>query len=410
MSETLRPANAGQLREALRWAAAEEQSLAVAGRNSKAALGRFTSPAHRIDLDGLSGITNYEPEELVLTAGAGTPLAEVHGALAKHGQTLGFEPPDYGVLLGGGDEGGGTLGGVLACNLSGPRRFKAGAARDHLLGLSGVSGRGEAFKSGGRVVKNVTGYDLGKVLTGSYGTLAVLDEVSLKVVPRPDKVRTILLFGLDDEDAVAALRDCANSVFEPSGLAHLPADVAGLSGVSYVADADAAVTAIRLEGPEASVTERARKLREHYAGRAATEELHGHHSATLWGEVRDVLPFTREPFEEAQVWRLSVPPASGPGIAAHLRLALRSACYFDWAGGLIWLAIEPRDDAGHDSVRGVIGDTGGHATVIRAADEVRARVPVFQPEPAPLAALTLRLKDAFDPRRILNPGRMYQGV
>lgn len=408
MPETFHPANAEQLRDVLRWATAEEQPLAISGTGSKAALGRPTNASARLELGGMSGLTNYEPEELVLTASAGTPIADVREALDEHDQVLGFDPPDYSALLGG--RGSGTLGGVIATNLSGPGRIKLGAARDHLLGFSGVSGRGESFKSGGRVVKNVTGYDLGKVIAGSFGTLAALEEVSVKVLPKPEKLRTIVLFGLDEAAAIAALTDCANSTFEPSGLAHLPKEVAAVSTVSYVAQAKTSVTAIRLDGPAASVLERASKLRADHDGRTATEELHGHNSAAFWTEVRDVLHFTRGAFAGTQVWRLSVPPSAGAEVAAKLRQGLAGACYFDWAGGRIWIAIDPRDDAAHDSVRAAINETGGHATLIRAAVEVRARVPVFQPEPAPLAALTMRLKEAFDPRRILNPGRMYQGV
>ncbi len=408
MVETMRPENAGQLRDALRWAAAEEQPLAVAGTGSKSALGRPTNAAARLELAGLSGITNYEPEELVLTADAGTPISEVRAALDAHGQVLGFDPPDYSALLGG--RGSGTLGGAIATNLSGPGRIKVGAARDHLLGFSGVSGRGESFKSGGRVVKNVTGYDLGKVIAGSFGTLAALEEISVKVLPKPEKVRTILLLGLDEAAALAALRDCANSTFEPSGLAHLPEDIAADSAIPYVAQAKTSVTAIRLEGPTASVLDRAAKLRTLHEERGASEELHGRNSSVFWSEVRDVLPFTRNALAGFQVWRLSVPPAAAPEVAVKLRQGPKGACYFDWAGGLIWLAIEPRGDAAHDSVRAAIGETGGHATLVRAAEDIRARVPVFQPEPAPLAALTMRLKEAFDPRRVLNPGRMYQGV
>lgn len=317
MAETFRPVNAGQLREALRWATAEEQPLAVAGTGSKAALGRPTNSAAKLDLAGLSGITNYEPEELVLTAAAGTPIAEVKDALGKHDQILGFDPPDYSALLGG--SGGGTLGGVIAANLSGPGRIKVGAARDHLLGFSGVSGRGESFKSGGRVVKNVTGYDLGKVIAGSFGTLTAMEEVSLKVMPKPEKLRTILLFGLDEIAAAEALRDCANSTFEPSGLAHLPDEVAEVSSVSRVAEATTSVTAIRLDGPEASVLERAAKLRANYDGGTASEELHGHNSAVFWAEVRDVTPFTQGDLAASQVWRISVPPAAGPDVARKLR-------------------------------------------------------------------------------------------
>ncbi len=412
MTTTFKPENADRVVEAVAWAAAEAQPLEVAGRGSKRGFGRPVQAAHGIDLSGLSGITLYEPEELVLSARAGTPLAEIEAALVERRQQLAFEPGDLGPLLGAG-AGQGSIGGMLACNLAGPRRIKAGAARDHFLGVSAVSGRGEVFKSGGRVVKNVTGYDLCKLLAGSHGTLAVLTDVTVKVMPAPEKTRSVLLLGLDDDGARAAMTRALQSAHEVSGAAHLPAPVAARSAVSYVARAGGAVTAIRVEGPSASVAYRCEALREDLADLAESEELHSMNSVKLWEELRDVAPFVGRP--ERPVWRVSVAPQDGARVAAAVAGELDAEYFYDWGGGLIWLApLAVGEDAGAALLRAALGAApgvnGGHATLIRAPAEVRAAVPVFQPQDPATAALTERVKDGFDPNRVLNPGRMYAGV
>jgi glycolate oxidase FAD binding subunit len=396
--ETLRPANAAELGEALAAAHAAARPLAVVGAGTKRALGRPESADATLDVSRLAGIESYEPAELVLTAGAATRMETVQGALVTARQMLAFEPPDLAPLFGGA-AGGGTLGGALACNLAGPRRIKSGAARDHFLGFSGVSGRGEVFKGGGKVVKNVTGYDLPKLMAGSFGTLAVLDSVTVKVVPAPEKTRTLLVRGLDDAAAVALLANALNSPNEVSGAAHLPQAVAARSRVERVRGADA-VTAIRVEGTGTSVAARLASLRALASG-AALDELHTTNSAALWREVADVA--TLLPDAAAAIWRVSVPPAAGPEVAA----AVAGDAYFDWGGGLVWLALSPDGDAGAAAIRAAVARAGGHATLIRAPLELRARVPVFEPLAGPLAALTARVKDAFDPARILNRGRMY---
>src|SRR5687767_3416806 len=221
MAETFKPANADEVRDVVAWAAAEERPLEIIGHGSKRGVGRPVQAEHTLDLSGLAGITLYEPEELVLSACAGTPLREIELLLKQRGQMLAFEPMDFGPLFGRA-RGRGTIGGVLAANASGPRRLKAGAARDHVLGIHAVSGRGEAFKSGGRVVKNVTGYDLSKGLAGSWGTLAVVTDVTFKVLPRPEAVATLVIAGLDDARAVTTLCEAMGTPWEISGAAHLP--------------------------------------------------------------------------------------------------------------------------------------------------------------------------------------------
>jgi glycolate oxidase FAD binding subunit len=407
MIETLRPESAEQVVEAVAWAAAEEEPLELLGRASKRGLGRPVQASRGLELSGLSGITLYESEELVLSAHAGTPIAEVAAVLAEKNQELAFEPPDLGPLLGG-EPGSGSIGGVLACNLAGPRRIKAGAARDHFLGVSAVSGRGEAFKSGGRVVKNVTGYDLCKLMAGSYGTLAAMTDVTVKVLPAAEKTRTVLLLGLDDAGALAAMTRALGSAHEVSGAAHLPAAPAAGSAVSYVREAGGAVTALRVEGTGPSVEYRCAALRRALADLAESEELHGRNSAVFWQELRDVQPFVTR--AEQLVWRLSVPPQAGPQVVARLAEDDIALYYYDWGGGLIWLALPPSKDGGHAAVRAALEGCGGHATLIRGSETLRAAVPVFQPQEPAMAALTRRVKDGFDPRRVLNPGRMVVGL
>lgn len=408
MSSVVKPRNDTQVRDAVAWALTEREPLELIGAGTKRGFGRPVQAGHVLDLSGLRGITLYEPEELVLGAHAGTPMAEIEQALAENRQQLAFEPPDFGPLYGG-EAGRATLGGVLACNLSGPRRIKAGAARDHFLGFSAVSGRAEAFKAGGRVVKNVTGYDLAKLMAGSFGTLSVLTEVTVKVLPAPEKTRTVLLFGLEDAAAVAALTLALQSAHEVSGAAHLPEPIAARSSVDRVAEAGGAVTAIRIEGTPESVAYRCAALREELSGAAAAQdELRSADSITFWRELRDAACFVSD--REAALWRISVPPAAGATVAAAIAgQGLPFLHFYDWGGGLIWLATPPSGDAGAQIIRGAIAEIGGHATLLRAPDPVRVAVPPFQPQPPELAALSRRVKAAFDPEGILNPGRMDPG-
>ena len=387
MAGTIKPRDAQELRQAVEWALNGGVTLDVRGQGSKLALGKPMECGQVLDLSGIAGIVDYAPEELVVTLRAGTPIREVEALLAQRNQMLAFEPPDLGPLLGR-DAGQGTLVGAVMGNLAGPRRLSAGAARDHLLGFSGVNGRAESFKSGGKVMKNVTGYDLSKIITGSWGTLAVLEEVSVKVLPAPDQTRTLLLLGLSDEAAIRAMCAAMGSSHEVSGAAHVDGR-----------------TALRLEGVAPSVEARLKGLRELLTGVAAMEELATLESRTFWREVRDVAPLNADPDEI--VWKISCPPTEGPAILARIRTQRPSAqAFYDWSGGLIWLALPPSDDADHTIVRGALGSTGGHATLIRALAEATGRSEAKEPQPAPLAALAARVKESFDPKRLFNPGRM----
>jgi glycolate oxidase FAD binding subunit len=396
-----------ELREAVATALAAEEPVEVVGGGSKRGLGRPLQTAHTLDLSRLSGIRDYAPSELVLTAGAATPLAEIEPVLAEQGQMLAFEPPDWRALLGS-EDAEPTVGGALACNLSGPRRVKAGAARDHFLGFRAVSGRAEAFKAGGKVVKNVTGYDLCKLLAGSYGTLAALEEITVKVLPRPETVTTVLFGGIEPNAAVGLMNAALGSPHEISGAAYLPEAAARLVDVPL----RGGVIALRVEGPPPSVLARRDGLaREHAAG-GATETLAEQDSAAFWHAIGNAAPVAGLP--ERAVWRVSVAPARGAEVASAIGRALDAAWFLDWGGGLVWLAAPEQDDAGatviRAAIRGPEGQGSGHAMLVKGSPGLRRMLAVFEPQPPALAALSRRVKEAFDPRHILNPGRMVEGL
>lgn len=359
---------AGMVREA-------EGPLALRGGGTRG-IGRPVQ-GEVLETGGLAGITLYEPGALTLVAGAGTPLAEVEAALAAEGQRLPFEVPDMRGLLG--TSGESTIGGVVAANASGPRRVQAGACRDSLIGVRFVDGAGTIIKNGGRVMKNVTGYDLVKLLAGSHGTLGVLSEVSFKVLPVPE-IAASLIVGVDDAAAaVAAMAAAMGSPYEVTGAAWLPGTGALL----------------RIEGFAASVDYRAGKLKELLAGFGEVSVEEGREAvAARWAAIRDVAPMQGRP---GDVWRLSVKPSDAPGVVARLGA---EAVMLDWAGGLIWALAAPGQD-----LRARMG-APGHATLVRASAETRAAIAPFHPEPAPLAAIAAGLRAKFDPRGIFNPGIM----
>jgi glycolate oxidase FAD binding subunit len=385
------PADEQQLSELIATCSVRGESLELVAGGSKRGYGRKAETAHRLDLGAFAGIRLYEPEELVLTAGPATDLGEIERALAAARQHLAFEPPDWRHLWG--SNASPTLGGIIACNLSGPRRLRDGAARDHHLGFHAVSGRGEQFKSGGRVVKNVTGYDLSKLIAGSFGTLAAVTEVTVKTVPAPEETRTVMLLGLSDEQALAAMSAALAGPYEVSGAAHLPSE---------------GLTLLRLEGHAPSVAARSEALAESLRASGACDVADRDASLTHWRRVRDALPFANLP--EHAVWRISVPPSVGPALVAALRPVLDFNHFYDWGGGLVWLAVASAADGGAAAIRAALPADNGHATLLRASDAMRASVPVFQPLAPALAALSARVKATFDPARILNPGRMYVDV
>jgi len=351
----------------------------------------FGGDGEALSTAGMSGITLYEPGALTLVAKAGTPVVELEAALEAEGQRLAFEPMDHRVLLG--TKGEPTLGGIAAANVSGPRRIQVGAARDFMLGVRFVDGMGHVVKNGGRVMKNVTGYDLVKLMAGSFGTLGVMTEVSLKVMPKPEASATIAVRCADAARAVAAMAAALGSPFDVTGAAFGPIDEGSQSGL----------VSIRIEGFEASVAYRAERLADVLSGFGAVERLPS--DAAHWRDIRDVALFRDHPL----VVRASIQPSRLPDLYRDLiEAGLRFDAMADWGGGLVWIAA--REGANEvalvQRLRRFCADAGGHATLVKAPEHVRLKAPTFQPEPAALAALTKGLRAKFDPRGILNTGSM----
>ncbi|OCW57092.1 glycolate oxidase subunit GlcE [Hoeflea olei] len=394
----LNPKTEDEVARIVRDACEAGRTLAVSGGGTRSGLGRPVEADTALSLSKLSGVTNYDPSELVMAARAGTPLAEIEAALAANNQMLTFEPMDHRPLLG--SEGAPTIGGLFAANVSGPRRLSAGAARDSLLGVRFVNGSGEIVKTGGRVMKNVTGLDLVKLMAGSWGTLGVLTEVIFKVLPRPEATRTVVVRDLNDAEAAEAMASAMAMSVEVSGAAHLPVSVSYKFGDLF--DGQAA-TVLRLEGLDASVAVRSERLVAEMGRRGAVSVLNAQASAKVWRDIRDVMPFAAQ--RTKPVWRVSVAPSAGHQLVAALRLQTGVDAFYDWQGGLVWLQMEADPEA--EMLRKYVKALGGgHATLVRADAATRAALPVFEPQPAPLEALSRRIKQQFDPRGILNPGRM----
>lgn len=387
------PASADELARIITDARAARTPLAIVGGKTRAGLGRPVQAAAEISTAKLAGITLYEPAELVIAAKAGTPLRDVTDALAARGQRLPFEPMDHRRLYG--TTGEPTVGGVAAGNVSGPARINLGAARDSMIGLKFVNGRGEDIKSGGRVMKNVTGLDLVKTLAGSHGTLAVFHEVCFKVLPKAEAERTLVLTGLSDAGAIEALSIALGSPFEPTGAAHLPAEATG-----------GARTLIRIEGVPSSLAYRSGQLSKLLKTHGPLETLGEAEAAALWAAIRDAAFFAGHP---NPVWRVSVAPSKGAALGEALR-ARGAQVFYDWGGGLVWAMLAADDDPQSAFVHAEASRHGGYATLVRASEQARLAADVFSPPAAPLMAIQRKLKLSFDPDGILNPGRMYAGL
>ncbi|MEL6289555.1 MAG: FAD-binding protein [Pseudomonadota bacterium] len=421
MAQTQAPTREEDVADIIRKVGDARVSLETVGAGTKRAIGRPTQHAVQVTTRNMRGITLYEPNELVVSALAGTPLSVLETELAKNNQQLAFEPIDLGRASGASPTenadaaGGPTIGGIVATNAAGARRVYAGAARDHVLGIRAVNGRGEIFKSGGRVMKNVTGYDITKAMTGSWGTLSVLTEVTLKVLPTPEETATLIVCGLSDEMASEVMCSAMGLPYEVSGAVHLQSDMARRLDHAAVGGADAALaavlngaaTALRIENVSSSVSYRMEQLRRRFSAFGEVVELDTPSSLAFWRKLRDLAYLQ---VGEGAVWRISTAPTSGPRIVRMISEFMPVRAAYDWSGGLIWLEVPEVADAGAAEIRRVVATVGGHATLMRAAPSVRAAVDVFQPLEAGLMRLTRGVKAAYDPAAVLNPGRMYADV
>lgn len=377
MNDVVRPADADELAAVIAGAAASGAHLALRGGGSKADIGA-AGGARLVDMTGFAGVVDYDPAELVLTVGAGTPLADVEALVAASDQMLAFDPFDHGPVFGR-PAGRATIGGIVAAGIAGSRRVSAGGVRDHLLGFAGVSGRGERFVAGAKVVKNVTGYDLPKLVCGSWGRLLALTEVTLKVLPRPRETTTLMIGGATTEAALAAMRRAMRSPAGVAAAAHIPAHRGG-----------GLVTAIRVEGFGPSIGARLAMLEGAIGGTVASDT----DAATIWDDLRTLSPLA----DGRPLWRISVPAG---GCARLLGALGEVRTLIDWAGGLVWLT---GDDTA-DKVRAAAAAVGGHAMLIRADAATRATTPALHPQPAPLAALEARVRRAFDPAGVFETAR-----
>ena len=392
--------NLAEAAEAIQQATAGGHRLELRGAGTKRHLGRIASYDQVLDAGGMSGIIDYQPEELVLTLRAGTPMNVVEEALAGARQMLAFEPPSMTRILGEAQAGvRGTIGGLIATNISGPRRVTAGAARDYLLGFEAVSGRGEPFKSGGKVMKNVTGYDLSKLMCGSFGTLGVMDEITVKTLPAPETSCSLVVGADDFSGAVALIARIFASPHEPGASAILPAAIAAEEGVG---GASPFTAVIRLEGIEASVKDRLGHLQDLTGGDALAEAA----SVALWQRIRDVQPLAEKPLD---IWKVSCAPADAAKLLDSLDPRLNIRMIADWAGGLLWIA-SSKAQLGPAIRKAVERLESGFAMLVRDVGVTREKIEPLQPLAGGMYELHKRVKSSFDPRGVLNYERMHQGI
>lgn len=404
MSELWRPAAEWELQSMIAKLVREQRGIEVVGHGALRNTGRVAKSDVVLTTSGLKGITLYEPTELVMSARSGTPLYEIEAVLAARGQMLAFEPIDLGPATGA-PGGALSIGGVFATNFSGSRRISAGSARDNLLGVRAVNGRGELFKSGGRVMKNVTGLDVARGLTGSWGTLAVMTELTFKVAPIPQTMQTLAFVGLPDDLAIEALNVALNTPLEVSGAVHLPKNCAARLRTPKLRGLDQSLTLLRLETFAATIDERKEKLKAALKVYGAPVELDSEDSFGLWSEFRalSIMPFSTE----TALWRISSLPTKAAEIVFAIQKFMPAVAFYDWSGGMIWLEVPVAADAGAADVRRAVAVRDGHATLIRAEPEVRSSVDVFEPLKPEIERLTRGIKSAFDPAGLLNRGRMY---
>jgi glycolate oxidase FAD binding subunit len=407
MVDVFMPRDETELASLVRGANGGRQPLEVCGFRSKREAGRPVKPSAIVSTAKMSGIVFYEPRELVICAKAGTPLHEIEAALARNKQELAFEPADYSRIFSR-DYLAASVGSIAAMNISGPRRILRGAARDHLLGIRAVNGEGTPIKSGGRVMKNVTGVNLVRGLSGSWGTLSVLTELTFKVMPKSPESRTVMFLGLADEAATGVMCAAMGTPYEVSGTVHLHGGLVSRLSDRELAPAKTALTALRLEGTPSSLAYRTEKIRRQLAPFGQTYEIDQQRSAEFWAEVRS-LAFLSADFERP-LWRITVAPSKAALIVRALSAFFELQAAYEWSGGLLWLELPPSSDASVTEVRRVLAEFEADSMLMRAPQPVRSATEVFHPLPFAEMKLVQALKNAFDPSAVLNPGRMYAGV
>ena len=389
-----------------------EIPVEIIGSGSKRKIGRPLQCAKTLNLSKLNGIVEYLPEELYITVKAGTPIELIEKELKKNNQQLAFETIDFGILFNG-KSNYGTAAGLVSCNISGPRRFKVGSVRDHVLGFRGVNGKGEIIKSGGTVVKNVTGYDLSKLVCGSYGTLVVLTEITFKVLPMPKEGKTLVVHNLKLETATELLNKSLNSSNDISGAVFFPTEpncnncVMNVEKTFKLNDLKygGSLTALRLEGSKKSVNERMNNLKEELnIAKLQISLLEDYQSEIFWNKVKSLEFFSST---KNNVLRIVIPPSQI--IQLVYQLSNKFKYYLDWGGALMWMEACDLSEEMFDSIRKKVVRLGGYVTMIKPSKNLAIVEEVFTIN-RDRFNISQNIKKSFDPKRILNPGKMYTGI
>lgn len=403
-NERFTPETERQARELVQWATAENRTIDLRGKNTKHGFGMPVEADCVVSMERFAGVTEYHPEELVMAALPGTPMAEISQALSRHKQHLAFEPMTLNRLYQVEDEG--TIGGIFIGNLAGPRRFKAGSARDHILGVRAINGRAETWKSGGKVIKNVSGYDMSKLIAGSWGTLSVVTEVIFKVLPAPPTSMSLAVWGLSSEQGMALLTDIISTPYETSGLAYLPQSALAAIERSELTFPGESLTLIRLEGTKLSVNERLQAIRKRQPEGYENSVLDQAESIATWSWIRDVTPL-QDIQRTPVIARVSIPPASTPALARYLDQVDGCTWYLDAAGSWLWVGVpEAAAEADLDAVRQEVNTIGGTTILYRAPSGMKKNSGIYSFPDEAIKRLNGKIKNSFDPNKIFNPGRL----
>ena len=402
--DILKPSNEDDLQQIIKHCYKKDLPIQIVGTGTKNEIGKKLQCAKILDMSNISGIIEYKPEELYITVKAGTPIKLVQDELRKNNQHLAFEPTNFSEIFKK-DSNEGTVGGTLSCNFSGSRRFKVGSGRDHILGFKGYNGRGEKIKSGGTVVKNVTGYDLSKLVTGSFGTLLVLSEITLKVLPLQTDIKTIIISGLALEHALGTMASSIASSNDPSGVVFYPGSLRN-NFVFNDLTHQGSITAIRIEGTKASTEQRIDNLFKNLnLEETKTTILDSTQSEIFWEDTRALKVFSKN---QKNILRAVVPPSETVNLINRLKI-FHPSYFIDWGGSLIWLELDYLSNQKIDQIRKRVLDTGGYLTVIKSPANIKSSSEIFTIDPIKFK-ISQNLKKSFDPKRIFNPGKMYTGI
>ena len=403
-SEVLKPENENELQQIIKYCYKKDLPIEIVGAGTKNNIGRKLQCAKTLDMSNISGIVDYKPEELYITVKAGTPIKNVQDELKKNNQYLAFEPINFSEIFKKSSNEG-TVGGTLSCNFSGSRRFKVGSARDHILGFKGYNGKGEKIKSGGTVVKNVTGYDLSKLVTGSFGTLLVLSEITFKVLPLQTDTKTIIVSGLALERSLGIMGSAMDSSNDPSGLVFYPDNFRN-NFVFNDLTHPGSITAIRVEGTKTSTEQRINNLIQ---GLDLIDKnitvLDSTQSEIFWEDTRALKVFSKN---QKNILRAVIPPSETVNLINRLK-AFHPNYFIDWGGSLIWLELDYLSNQKIDQIRKRVLDAGGYLTVIKSPTNIKSSSEIFTIDPIKFK-ISQNLKRSFDPKRIFNPGKMYTGI